>query len=72
MYHDAMNRVYLLNHGSRERIERYLEEFFDRKSYFSRSIVVLVERENQHAFTKVSNVSAIAEGKFTKKNDLVS
>ena len=66
LYHDATDRVYLLNHRSLERIERDLERFFDRKPYFSGAKVVLVGRDNQHAFTKFSDVVAIAEGNLNK------
>ena len=66
LYHDATDRVYLLNRGSLERIERDIESFFDRETQFSGSSVILVERENPHAFTKLSDVLAIAEDKFDK------
>jgi dienelactone hydrolase len=64
LYHDATDRVYLLNRGSLERIERDIESFFDRETQFPGSSVILVERENPHAFTKLSDVLAIAEDKF--------
>lgn len=66
LYHDATDRVYLLNRGSLERIESDTEKYFDRETQVSGSSVVIVERENQQAITILSDVLAIAEGKLNE------